>query len=168
MASWTFSPCLRSYSSGRLCNRYLVSGDISFGGKQGQTLEVNTLLGAMPQGTRKTHCPVIVQDFYSGMRTHQGTGLFEPVLLSLSSLECLRTRSSPSPIGQGAWELVFKLGGVCRASGSVLAPSHCSADWQWGQFRLPALFRKHVGTGLMIINTWGAFCLPSALQTRPN
>lgn len=76
---------LRSYRSGRLCNRYLVSGDISSGGNQGQTLEVNTLLGAMPQGTRKTLCPVIVQDFYSGMRTHQGTSLFEPLLLSLSS-----------------------------------------------------------------------------------
>lgn len=33
---------------------------------------------------------------------------------------------------------------------------------------LPAPFRKRVGTGLMIINTWGAFCLRSALQTRPN
>lgn len=78
MASWTFSPDLRSYRSGRLCNRYLVSGDISSGGNQRQTLEVNTCLGAVPQGTGKTGCPVIVQDFYSGMRTHQGTAFLSP------------------------------------------------------------------------------------------
>lgn len=37
-----------------------------------------------------------------------------------------------------------------------------------GHSGLPALFGKRVGTGLTIINTWGAFCLRSALQTRPN
>lgn len=137
-------------------------GTLVLGPNRGKPWKSTPFLGLCPKA------PVIVQDFYSGMRTHQGTGLFEPILLSLSSLECLRTRSSPSPRGQGAWELVCKLGGVCHASGSVLAPSHCSEGWQQGQFRLPALFRKRVGTGLMIINTWGAFCLPSALQTRPN
>lgn len=60
-------------------------------------------------------------------------------------------------------------GGGSRDRGLGSCPAcSCRATWQRGLSRLPALLRKRVGKRLTIINTWGAFCLRSALQTRPN
>lgn len=75
-----------------------------------------------------------------------------------------------------AWERDLKLRGVGAAAGGgsrdpgLGSCPACSygATWQRGLSRLPALLRKRVGKRLRIINTWGAFCLRSALQTRPN
>lgn len=55
---------------------------------------------------------------------------------------------------QEGWEL--QTGGSPCAWGVPVPPSSCTAGWQ-GDTPASRLFRKRLGTGLMIMNTWARF-----------